>query len=168
MMTGTSRFGFVLLLAGALVVTCWWISSQDAGRPAAPQSLVAATYDESPPAAVFYVLGAVERPGAYNLAGRKVTVRMALAASGTQPTISFPARATLVRSSGQDREQVFALNVERILSCADPDMYLKPNDVLVVDADASALADWPEGPGAPTQPVARSASRLDSRRFRRW
>lgn len=165
MMTGSSRFGFVLLLAGALVVTCWWISSQDADRPTTPRSLVAATYEESPSADVFYVLGAVERPGSYTLTGRQVTVRMALAASGTQPTISFPARATLVRRIGQDQEQVFALNVERILSCADPDMYLKPNDVLVVDVDASALADWPDGPGAPTQPVARSAS---ARRFTRW
>ena len=165
MMTGTSRFGFVLLLACALVVTCVWLNSRDADRATTPQSLAAATYVEAPQGDVYHVLGAVERPGAYNLTDRRVTVRMALAASGTQPTVSFPARATLVRRIGADQEQVFALNVERILSCADPDMYLRPNDVLVVDADASALADWPEGDGVPSQPVARSAS---ARRFVRW
>ncbi len=168
MMTGTSRFGFVLLLAGALVVTCLWISSQDPDRATSPQSLVAATYDTTPQADVFYVLGTVGHPGPYevrDVVERRLSVKTALVAAGTPAPLPWPKYAQLFRRIGENEDLTFELDFVRIFHHEDPELLLKPNDILVIGHGAATVADWPEGDQFPAQPVERSAS---ARRFVRW
>jgi len=80
----------------------------------------------------FYVMGEVQRPGVYTLTGRKVTIKMALAAAGNLGPLAWPENCTLVRRIGRDQEQTTSLNLRAICAGKEPDQFLKPNDVLEV------------------------------------
>jgi len=80
----------------------------------------------------FYVMGEVQRPGVYTLTGRRVTLKMALAAAGNLGPLAWPENSVLVRRIGNDKEQTIPLNLESIFTGQDPDFFLKPNDVLAV------------------------------------
>jgi polysaccharide biosynthesis/export protein len=80
----------------------------------------------------FYIMGEVSRPGVYTLTGRRVTVKMALAAAGNLNAIAWPENCSLVRRIGDNQEQTVALNLRDIMSGKEPDQFLKPNDVLEV------------------------------------
>ena len=80
----------------------------------------------------FYIMGEVQRPGVYTLTGRKVTIKMALAAAGNLGPLAWPENCTLVRRIGQDQEQTTSLNLRAICAGKEPDQFLKPNDVLEV------------------------------------
>ncbi len=122
----------------------------------------------------FYIMGEVNRPGAYQLTGRKMTVRMAIAAASNLGPLAWPKNSMLTRRVGENEEQTIPLNIERILRGQDEDIYLKPNDVLAVGTDIRA----------PFLAVLRNAFRvtyglgfiydrnfafpLNSTRFKRW
>ena len=80
----------------------------------------------------FYVLGEVLRPGVYSLTGRKVTIKMAIAASGNLGPLAWPENSVLIRRVGKNQEQMIPLNIENIIRGTDPDVYLKANDVIAV------------------------------------
>ena len=80
----------------------------------------------------FYVMGEVSRPGVYTLTGRKVTIKMALAAAGNLGPLAYPENSVLVRRIGRDQEQTTAINVRAICAGKEPDQFLKPNDVLEI------------------------------------
>ncbi|MBT3199004.1 MAG: hypothetical protein HN350_03720 [Phycisphaerales bacterium] len=80
----------------------------------------------------FYVMGEVQRPGVYTLTGRKVTIKMALAAAGNLGPMAWPENSTLVRRIGHDQEQTTSVNLRAICAGKEPDQFLKPNDVLEV------------------------------------
>jgi protein involved in polysaccharide export with SLBB domain len=80
----------------------------------------------------FYIMGEVQRPGVYTLTGRKVTIKMALAAAGNLGPLAWPENCTLVRRIGRDQEQTTSLNLRAICAGKEPDQFLKPNDVLEV------------------------------------
>jgi len=126
----------------------------------------------------FYVMGEVARPGVYSLTGRQITVKQALAAAGNLGPLAWPENSALVRRLGANQEQVVPLNVEAICHGDEPDVFLKPNDVLAIGTDVRA----------PFAAVVRNAFRLtygfgfiydrnfadpmigsaDSKRFTRW
>ena len=80
----------------------------------------------------FYVMGEVQRPGVYTLTGRRVTLKMALAAAGNLGMLAWPENSVLVRRIGNDKEQTIPLDLESIFAGREPDFFLKPNDVLAV------------------------------------
>lgn len=80
----------------------------------------------------FYVMGEVQRPGVYSLAGRRVTVKMAIAAAGNLGPISNPKNAILIRRIGDNQEQVFPIDIEAIFRGEENDVFLKPDDVIAV------------------------------------
>jgi len=80
----------------------------------------------------FYVMGEVQRPGVYSLAGRKITVKMAIAAAGNLGPLSDPKNAILIRRIGDNQEQAFPLDIEAIFRSEQNDMFLKPDDVIAV------------------------------------
>ncbi len=84
------------------------------------------------PVGEFYVYGEVQRPGVYSLTGRKITIKMAMAASGNLGPLAWPENSILVRRIGRNQEQTFPINLERIFKGQDADVFLKPNDVLFV------------------------------------
>ncbi len=126
----------------------------------------------------FYVMGEVARPGVYSLTGREITVKQAVAAAGNLGPLAWPENSVLIRRVGNSQEQIIPLDVEAIFRGEEPDMYLKPDDVIAVGTDIRA----------PFFAVMRNAFRmsygfgfiydrnfasavprgLDSERFRRW
>ena len=128
----------------------------------------------------FYVMGEVQRPGVYTLTGRKVTIKMALAAAGNLGPLAWPENSTLVRRIGHDQEQTTSVNLRAICAGKEPDQFLKPNDVLEVGTHwkSSFLAVvrnafrvsygfgliYDRNFGAPT----RSGDKMDGYRFSRW
>ncbi len=86
----------------------------------------------------FYMYGEINRPGVYSLTGRQVTIKMALAAAGGLGPMAWPENSVLVRRVGDDQEQMIPINAERIIRGEDPDMLLKPDDVIMVGTHASA------------------------------
>ncbi len=83
----------------------------------------------------FYVTGEVLRPGVYDLTGRKVTVKMALAAAGNLGPLAWPENSILIRRIGDSQEQIVPLNIEAIFRGEEPDIYLKANDLVAVGTD---------------------------------
>jgi len=86
----------------------------------------------------FYVSGEVMRPGVYSLTGRKITVKMAIAAAGNLGAMAWPENSVLVRRVGPASEQIVPLNIERIFHGEQNDLFLKPNDVIAVGTDIRA------------------------------
>lgn len=84
------------------------------------------------PVGEFYVMGEVQRPGVYSLTGRKITLKMAIAAVGNLGPLAWPENSVLTRRIGRNQEQTFPINLESIFTGQDPDIYLKPNDVIAV------------------------------------
>ena len=86
----------------------------------------------------FYMAGEVQRPGVYSLTGRKVTVKMAIAAAGNLGHLAWPENSVLIRRIGNASEQVIPLDIERIFRGEQNDLFLKPNDVIAVGTDVRA------------------------------
>jgi polysaccharide biosynthesis/export protein len=83
----------------------------------------------------FYVSGEVQRPGVYSLTGRRITVKMAVAAAGNMTPLAWPDNCLLIRRIGNNQEQVIPLDLEAIFRGDDPDIYLKANDMIAVGSD---------------------------------
>jgi len=86
----------------------------------------------------FYVAGEVARPGVYSLTGRKITIKQALTAAGNLGPLAWPENAVLVRRIGPNQEQAIPINIEAIFNRQEPDIFLKPNDVIEVGTSAVA------------------------------
>ncbi len=86
----------------------------------------------------FYVMGNVQRPGVYSLTGRKVTIKMAVAASGNLDPLAMPKNCILVRRLNDQQEQMIPIDIEDIFLGKKPDIYLKANDVIAVGTNAAA------------------------------
>ena len=80
------------------------------------------------------IIQAIEvlRPGAYALTGRKLTIKMAMAAAGNLGPLAWPENSVLIRRVGRNQEQMIPLNIENIMRGLDAEIYLKPNDVIAV------------------------------------
>lgn len=82
------------------------------------------------PVGEFYVMGQVYRPGVFVLTGRRLTVRMAIAAAGGLAPLAWPNRCELVRRYTDNQEEIIQLDLDAIFAGTQPDVALKPNDVL--------------------------------------
>lgn len=80
----------------------------------------------------FYVMGEVLRPGVYSLTGRDITIKQAVAAAGNLGALAWPANSVLIRRIGKNQEQIIPINLEKIIQGSNPDVYLKPDDVIAV------------------------------------
>lgn len=90
------------------------------------------------PVGEFYVIGNVFRPGVFSLTGRRVTVRQAIGAAGGLAPLAWPDRCELVRRYNDNQEEIIQLNLDAIFAGMQPDVVLKPNDVLNVGTNAIA------------------------------
>jgi len=90
------------------------------------------------PVGEFYLLGQVNRPGAYTLTGREVTLKQAIAAAGGLAVLAWPSRCEITRRLDQDREQIIPVNLEQIFAGNQPDVYLRPNDIVNVGTNVVA------------------------------
>lgn len=90
---------------------------------------------------VVYIGGQVNRPGVYGLPGTSgLTLTAAIqGAAGGYGNIAIPSRIELTRRTGKDRESTILLDGAAIANREQPDLYLKPNDVVVVGTNFWAL-----------------------------
>ena len=79
----------------------------------------------------YYVMGQVQRPGAYSLTGRTITLKTAIAAAGNLAPLAWPANCTVYRRLG-DREQMIQLNLDAIFAGREQDCFLKQDDLVLV------------------------------------
>ncbi len=86
----------------------------------------------------FYIMGEVNRPGVYSLTGRRITVKMAVAAAGNFGVEAWPENSILIRRIAENQEQIIPINIEKIFTGEESDLYLKPNDVIAVGTNAAA------------------------------
>ena len=86
----------------------------------------------------FYVAGEVARPGVYSLTGRQITIKMALTAAGNPQGLPDPRNAILYRRLEGNQEMVMPVNVEAIFKGEEPDMYLRPDDIIAVGSSPRA------------------------------
>lgn len=78
-----------------------------------------------------YVMGAINRPGAYTVPGtNELTIKQIVASAGNLSQLAIPERVDLVRRIGPAQEAIVRLNVRAIFEGTQPDIFLKQNDLL--------------------------------------
>jgi hypothetical protein len=80
----------------------------------------------------FCIMGHVNRPGYINLTGRSMTLKMAIAAAGGLGPLAWPKRVEVVRRIGRKHEEIAMLDFDKIASGEQPDVFIKPNDLINV------------------------------------
>jgi polysaccharide export outer membrane protein len=94
----------------------------------------------APPAGLVYVGGQVARPGPYQLPSTGgLTLLRAINAAGGYGGIAIPSRIDLTRMVGKDRQATIMLNGVAIAEQTQPDIYIKPNDIINVGTNFWAL-----------------------------
>jgi polysaccharide biosynthesis/export protein len=80
-----------------------------------------------------YLEGEVARAGSYNLpAVGPYTLRRAIASSGGLAPTAIPERCDLTRMVGENRQATIMLNYRAIVEGTQPDVVLKPNDIVTI------------------------------------
>ncbi len=87
----------------------------------------------TPPTGNLYMGGMVSRPGTYNLpvTGR-MTIKQAIFAAGGLNALGIPERVDLIRRVDETREATVRLNLRAIFEGTEPDLFVKPNDMINV------------------------------------
>jgi len=90
---------------------------------------------ETGPYGVFYITGHILLPGftrqhTFEFGGEDMTLRQAIASVGGLDPLAWPTRCEITRQLGDDREETTQWNLERIGAGLDPDVYLKPGDLV--------------------------------------
>ncbi len=94
----------------------------------------------APPAGLYYVTGQVARPGVYQLPTTGgVTLMRAVAGAGGFDNLAIPERTELTRIVGHNREATILLDGKAIGKRTQPDVWIKPNDVINVGTTWWAL-----------------------------
>jgi protein involved in polysaccharide export with SLBB domain len=89
---------------------------------------------------VIYIDGEIARPGVYSLpASGKLTLSRLVAAAGGLGALAIPERVDLTRIVGENREASIRLNLGAIRKKTQPDLYLKPDDHIIIGTDFWAV-----------------------------
>ena len=86
----------------------------------------------------YYIDGRVNRTGVYSLTARKITLKQAVAAAGGFDQLAMPYRTEIIRRIGEDKEVIARVDLDKVFSMEQPDIYLKPNDVVRVGTNIFA------------------------------
>ncbi len=87
----------------------------------------------------YYVMGEVSHPGVFRLSGRRVTVKQAVTSAGNMNLLAWPENAILIRRVGHYQEQTIPLNIEAMFRGEEPDIFLKPDDMICVGTDVRSI-----------------------------
>jgi protein involved in polysaccharide export with SLBB domain len=80
---------------------------------------------------VYYVMGQVNRVGAFRFDLEQVTLKSAIAVAGGLSSLAWPDRCTVYRRLGR-REQMIQVNLDRIYAGLDSDFTIKRGDIINV------------------------------------
>jgi len=105
-------------------------TSRPTGKPTSQP--IAADKQAKAVADEFYVMGEVERPGAYPLAGREITVKMALASAGFTLSKKKDLAVVLIRRLRDGSEQQVVLSIDALIAGGQQDVLLRNGDVVAV------------------------------------
>jgi polysaccharide export outer membrane protein len=100
-----------------------------------PHDLIVAP---NPPTGEYYMSGHIARGGVYSVPPRGITLKQAVIAAGMLDGVAIPQRTELIRRVGANREVWVAIDTNAIFSGAQPDIFLKPNDILHVGTNILA------------------------------
>jgi len=79
----------------------------------------------------YYIRGEINRPGVFNLpAVGRLTLLRAIAAAGDLGPTAVPERVDLTRMVGTDEQATIMLNLRAIAEGTQPDIYIKPDDMI--------------------------------------
>ncbi|MEX1016140.1 MAG: polysaccharide biosynthesis/export family protein [Phycisphaeraceae bacterium] len=85
----------------------------------------------APTAGFVYIMGEINRPGAYVVPGENdLTLKQLVASGGNLGALAIPERVDLVRRVGTNQESIVRLNLRAIFDGTEPDIFLKPNDLV--------------------------------------
>jgi polysaccharide export outer membrane protein len=88
----------------------------------------------------YYMGGHFLRGGVYSLSARQITLKQACVSAGMLDGLAIPERLELIRRIGTNREAFVRMDLNAIFSGTQPDIFLKPNDV--VDCGTNILAPF--------------------------
>jgi len=80
----------------------------------------------------FYVMGNVNRVGAFVITGRPLTLKMAIAAAGGLSPLAWPKHCEVTRRIGRNKEEIVMVNLDKIARGEQPDFFIKPHDLINV------------------------------------
>lgn len=82
---------------------------------------------------VYYMGGHVTRTGAYSFSGTPITLSKAIVSAGMFDQVAVPSRTQVVRTLKGQNKQIFAtVDVVKIFAGEAPDIFLKPDDMVMV------------------------------------
>lgn len=105
-------------------------------------------YIDGPSTGVVYIDGEIARAGVYNLPSTgKLTLSRLVAAAGGLGPLAIPSRVDLTRVVGDAREATIRLDLGGIRQRNEPDVYLQPDDHIIIGTDfwATPLAVFRNG-----------------------
>jgi protein involved in polysaccharide export with SLBB domain len=86
----------------------------------------------------FYMGGHVQRPGAFTLTDRKITLKEAVVSAGMLDALAIPQRTDIIRRIKPDHEVFIRVDLSKIFAGEQPDIYLRPYDEVMVGTNALA------------------------------
>jgi protein involved in polysaccharide export with SLBB domain len=81
---------------------------------------------------IYSVMGQVARPGAYSLAGQRLTLKQVISTAGPLTALAWPSRCEIIRRLGENKEVTHLVNLEKLFAGTAPDVFIKPNDIINV------------------------------------
>lgn len=95
-------------------------------------------YLPTPESGVVYMGGHVRRVGVYDVTYQDVTLTRAIVMAGMLDSLAIPSRTEIIRKLGPDRQVFVKVDLAKIYAGEDPDILLKPDDVVNVGTNALA------------------------------
>jgi len=89
---------------------------------------------------IYSVMGQVARPGAYSLAGQRLTLKQVISTAGPLTAIAWPSRCEIIRRLGENKEVTYLVNLEKLFAGTAPDLFIKPNDI--INVGSHPVARW--------------------------
>lgn len=86
----------------------------------------------------YYMGGNVQAPGAYSLTARKITLTQAVVAARGLNDVAWPSRTEVIRRLPGDKQVIVRVDLDKIFSGLEPDLYVKPDDRVNVGTNAIA------------------------------
>lgn len=95
-------------------------------------------YVGQPTVGEYYIGGNVLAAGAYSLTGRKITLKQAVIAARGLNEVAWPSRTDVIRRLPGNKEVFVRVDLDKIFSGQEPDLYLKADDQVNVGTNAIA------------------------------
>jgi hypothetical protein len=88
----------------------------------------------------YYMMGNVNRPGAYNIGVIPVTLTQAIAAAGSLGPLAAPSKVDITRQISEHTRQIVQVDLAKIFAGVQPDYYIKPSDT--INVGTSPVSPW--------------------------